>query len=484
MAAVVGVMWLGVAVPTATGATITFAGTTLTYTAAPGETNSLSFFRNTFESACEGLGTPCLEVSDTVPITAPACRVAEGGEKATCRLPQSVVVNLGDGDDGYFAGWDGPSTIDMGLGTDVAEGGSGGDLIRGGPGNDIIKGFAGDDTLDGGPGDDRLEGIAGASGSSTEGTDTYIGGGGVDSVTYETRGDPLTISQDGVANDGAPGEGDNVDPSILTVYGGGSDDTITGSPGRNIVSGLGGNDRLHGLGGDDQLEGGLGNDELTGADGQDVLGGGDGDDVIDGGPGVDRFWGDELTACISGLCASGQDRILARDGAAEAINCGPGTDSAVVDAIDEVFSSVGPSDRCETVDRAGAAPAPGVPAPGPGTGTPGTQVLRVTVQRVSLDRRGRFVLRLSAPAAGIVTATASTRVTRRGRRRTISLGRASTIARRAGVVTLRLSPSRRSRAALRGLRRIRVSARVTFRPATGEAATVSRRTVTVRRPSR
>jgi hypothetical protein len=269
-------------------------------------------------------------------------------------------------------------------------------------------------------------------------------------------------------------EGDNVDPSILTVHGGGTDDTITGSSGRNILAGLGGNDRILGLGGDDQLEGGLGNDELAGAEGQDILGGGDGDDALDGGPGVDRFWGDELTACISGLCASGQDRILARDGAAEAINCGPGTDTAVVDAIDEVHSSVGPSDRCETVDRAGA-PAAGTPgAPAPGAGPTAGALLRATVARVSLDRRGRFVVRLSAPAAGIVTVRASTRVSQRGRRRTVSLGRASTIARRAGAMTLRLTPSRASRAAIRRLRRIRVTVRVTFRPASGAAAGTSR----------
>jgi hypothetical protein len=92
-------------------------------------------------------------------------------------------------------------------------------------------------------------------------------------------------------------------------------------------------------------------------------------------------------------------------------------------------------------------------------------------------------VRLSAPGAGIVSAAASTQVRQRGRRRTISLGRASTIARRAGTTTLRLSPSRASRVAIRRLKRIRVTVRVTFRPASGAAAGTSRRTVTVPRRS-
>lgn len=480
--------WLAAGTQAAGAATITYAGSTLTYTAAPGESNVLSFFVNDVPDACGTLGSPCLDVSESslydIAAPADACTISESGSSASCRLPAAMVINLGDGDDGVVD-WNGPSRIDMGPGNDaLADGNGGDDVILGGTGNDIMKGHAGNDTLDGGPGDDRLEGIPGAaSDSSTAGTDTYIGGGGVDSLTYETRGEPLAISLDGVANDGVPGEGDNVDPSLRNVLGGGSDDTITGSAGGNELEGLGGNDRLLGLAGDDQLEGGLGNDELIGDAGQDILGGGDGDDLIDGGPGVDRFWGDELSACIAGLCASGQDRILARDGAAEVINCGPGTDSAVVDTIDTVFGSAGSSDQCETVDRAGP-PAAGAPpaAPGAGPGTSGAPTPRVTVARVTLDRRGRFVLRLAAPGAGIVTATATTRVTRRGR--TVSLGRASTVARRAGTTTLRLSPSRRARAAIRRLRRIRVAVRVTFRPASGAAATVSRRTVTVVRPRR
>jgi len=305
VALVLGTVGLGAGAATSSAGGITYAGNELTYTAAPGESNSLSFFRNTFEITCGELGTPCLQISDTTTISAPPglCEVSESGRAAYCRLPASMVLNLGDGDDGVFD-WNGPSRIDMGPGNDaLADGNGGDDVILGGPGNDIMKGHAGNDTLDGGPGNDHLEGIPGSSADSdTSGTDTYVGGGGEDSLTYETRGDPLAISQDGVANDGAPGEGDSVDPSIRNVVGGGSDDTLIGSEGRNVLEGLGGNDRLLGLAGDDQLVGGLGNDDLLGGEGQDVLGGEDGDDVLDGGAGVDRFYGDEVISCIRG-CA-------------------------------------------------------------------------------------------------------------------------------------------------------------------------------------
>ena len=109
--------------------------------------------------------------------------------------------------------------MDAGHGNDNPVFGQGGnDVIRGGIGSDVLYGEEGDDTLDGGPGDDYLEGIPCWCEDEyiTHGADTYIGGGGSDSITYEGRSENLALSPDGVANDGAPGEGDNIGPDVLS----------------------------------------------------------------------------------------------------------------------------------------------------------------------------------------------------------------------------------------------------------------------------
>ncbi len=56
------------------------------------------------------------------------------------------------------------------------------------------------------------------------GGDTFAAGGGQDRVDYSDRTEPLTIDQDGVADDGAFLEGDNVQGDITLVYGGSGDD--------------------------------------------------------------------------------------------------------------------------------------------------------------------------------------------------------------------------------------------------------------------
>src|SRR5262249_10068694 len=173
--------------------------------------------------------------------------------------------------------------------------------------------------------------------------------------TYEGRSEDLSLSPDGVANDGAAGEGDNIGADIGTIIGGHGSDHMTGNDRRNVFGGGEGDDVLYGGGSDDQLHGGPGNDRVFGEDGQDVVAGGDGDDYIVGGPGVDRFYGEDVDACIPSSCASGQDRIEARDGNQEMIDCGPGTDSAQVDPNELVRNDVDLSNQCESVDGLAAA---------------------------------------------------------------------------------------------------------------------------------
>lgn len=77
------------------------------------------------------------------------------------------------------------------------------------PGDDSIYGRGGGDVLLGMAGDDELDGGRGADGLS--------GGPGHDSVSYE--GAPVDVTLDGVANDGAAGENDNVLLDTEDVYG-------------------------------------------------------------------------------------------------------------------------------------------------------------------------------------------------------------------------------------------------------------------------
>jgi RTX calcium-binding nonapeptide repeat (4 copies) len=439
----------------AAAADISFSGSTVTYTAGPGESNRALASVSPYDTACAPLAAPCFKISDSgayITGVAGGCVVTLHstltGDEAACPVPASLVVNLGDRDDSYWD-WNGPSTIDAGAGNDNPIFGEGGDdVIRGGVGTDNLMGQEGNDTLDGGPGDDYLEGVpCGCEDEElTHGSDTYTGGGGNDSVTYEGRSENLNLSVNGVADDGAAGEGDNIGADIGTVVGGHGSDVMTGNDRRNLFGGGEGDDVLTGGGSDDQLHGGSGNDRVFGEDGQDVVAGGDGDDYIVGGPGVDRFWGEDVDACIPSSCASGQDRIEARDGNQEMIDCGPGTDSAVVDANEVVRNDLQLSNQCESIDGLAASSSSGA--------------FTVTSAKVS---GGRIVVKLTAPSAG----TASVKATA-GR---LKVGSAKRKIGGPGAVTLKIKPSR---AAARK-HRLKVTLKIAF-----NAQTI-KRTVTLRR---
>jgi hypothetical protein len=100
--------------------------------------------------------------------------------------------------------------------------------------------------------------------------------------------------------------------------------------GRHIV-GTNRSDYLAGGGGNDVILGRGGNDTIKGGNGNDWIDGGPGNDVLDGGPGRDKIFG-----------GTGSDTIYAADGAVDTIDCGPGNDRAVVDAMDKTVN-------CESV---------------------------------------------------------------------------------------------------------------------------------------
>jgi Ca2+-binding RTX toxin-like protein len=142
-------------------------------------------------------------------------------------------------------------------GTDFA------DVLIGGPGDQLISGGAGNDTLGGGPGNDTLIGSAGS--------DSFSGGAGVDTVSYADAATGVIVKLDGLSNDGAPGEHDNVEPNMERVIGGNGDDHLTGSDLANTLVGAAGVDVLSGLGGNDVLEPGTGDDTSNGGPGSDTV---------------------------------------------------------------------------------------------------------------------------------------------------------------------------------------------------------------------
>ncbi len=173
---------------------------------------------------------------------------------------------------------------------------------------------------------------------------------------------PASVTQDGVANDGRPGENDNVTgvEKITThvngVYNGtdGDDEIWTWS---NITSG---DSTINGLGGNDKLTGSDNTETIDGGAGDDTIQGGYGNDTIVGGPGKDKINSDGGSYCGGYECnvPFGDDTVDVRDGEADQVECGIGNDTVKADPLDQVAPS------CETVDVGKAGPGPG-PNPGP-----------------------------------------------------------------------------------------------------------------------
>jgi Ca2+-binding RTX toxin-like protein len=155
---------------------------------------------------------------------------------------------------------------------DVIESGSGDDILRGGAGNDIFVPGPGDDSVSGGDGDDRL-----AADDRPDGADEYLGGSGHDVMSYAARTTTIQVFVDGRANDGAPGEGDNVGAGndVDEVIGGSGDDRFNA---RAFFGGL-------------VLQGRAGDDSFTTTNGV--------RDRLDGGSGSDRCLADPVDVRVS-----------------------------------------------------------------------------------------------------------------------------------------------------------------------------------------
>ena len=479
--------------PPARASTLEGDANRLTVTGAPGEANAV-----VLAGRADAVALSFTDVSsDITSWPEGLCRPADQGA-VICDVPEDVRVDLGDEDDSFtmyeerhahgltVLGGEGDDelggqeharakTFDGGPGDDLLKPYAGDDVILGGPGDDILWGSEGDDELRGGEGDDELQPDTG----KEPGDDIVDGGPGIDHVDdwlelAKSNHPQVSISLDGVANDGRPGESDNVigvekaEPKVSGRY--------VLSDARDewqIMANVdGGNSTVLAGGGDDTIVGEDHDETIDGGAGDDVLEGGRRNDTITGGAGRDTILGDESdTGCTWApeYCVIfGNDTIDARDGEVDQVNCGPGVDRAVLDAVDV---HVG----CETVDVPGG---PGdQPQPSQGTGSQpdatgggdtGDPVpsdrARLTVKRVPLARalRSGLVVRLAGLEPGPV------RVTARRNGNAVAKGRGTVGA--DGTASVRVRFTKAARRSLKRARSVKLRVR-----AAGVAGTVTLR---------
>jgi Ca2+-binding RTX toxin-like protein len=245
---------------------------TLSYVAAPGETNDVKV---------SGFGN--LLVEEEAGLAAGVGCSSQEPNRVVCPSTgvTAVYFDTGDKNDTLTNYTFLPATLRGGGGNDSIFGGGGADTLDGGDGTDSLYGSWGDDRLDGGSADDTLG-----------------GGTGNDTAVYASRTAAVSVTLDDVGNDGEAGEGDNVKPDVNSAELGAGNDVFSGDQRANTV--LGGP-------GDDQLDGAAG------------------DDTLDGGEGTDSY-----------AAGAGADTVRSRDAVAESVDCGADADTALADPEDTV----------------------------------------------------------------------------------------------------------------------------------------------------
>jgi Ca2+-binding RTX toxin-like protein len=368
--AALGAVLVAVALPAAANAATVdvAADNTITYRAATGETNSLLVRESAGSRALELVDSAGLTsrspLCASVTLTTVRCalgfdrvdaRLGDRDDSASIRVSGPVVIDGGDGQDLFFAGMaPGASRVDYRGGLrpdtisyasssagatmtqdDVANDGrpSRGDRdtvrrdvehVIGSPFDDVIEasrtgliqsfpsgnGASFPQQLAGGAGNDVVRGGTNMDfhfmGGGVDGRDTILAGSNFSIVDYGGRAFGVTVSLQSGANDGVPGEGDDIQGSVEQLVGGRGGDTLLALPTSSLSHHLIGGDGI------DTLEGGKGNDVLDGGKAEDTMNANGGDDFID-----------------------------ADDGVGEIINCGAGTDTAEADSLDGFFA-------CET----------------------------------------------------------------------------------------------------------------------------------------
>ncbi|MBI5309893.1 MAG: calcium-binding protein [Actinobacteria bacterium] len=162
-------------------------------------------------------------------VVGPGCTLASG--KATCSTTgaSSIYVATGDGNDTVNASYVYPYNFNF---------------------PQVLEGGAGTDTLSPGP---------------TGAAHTISGGDGIDTASYANRSAGVSVSIDGVSNDGGLNELGNVSTDVENLIGSNYSDSLTGSSAANVLTSSVSTSYLG-----DVLDGGLGADSLVGSNGNDV----------------------------------------------------------------------------------------------------------------------------------------------------------------------------------------------------------------------
>ncbi len=454
--------------------TLSSEGGVLVFRANPGEKNFIAFdvdatgnlrFDDTYAPESGGLCTAEIEGFTAVTCPMPAAIRVETGDgndivNAAEKLSASVAITVdgGAGDDTLRGSAFGEraETLLGGPGNDKMVGGPGDDVLRGGDGNDELEGQAGNDQLFGEGGDDKLKG----DGFRDQFSDVIDGGAGYDQtdgdwmVESGQRQPPISVSQDGAANDGRPGENDNVTGlekiylnAAATLVGGNDAEEFTifntDTSGSKLV-GNGGDDKLNAFDLDDEVDGGPGNDQVAG---------GYGNDIVTGGPGRDTINGDTTgSTCHWIQCRMpyGNDTIYAQDGEVDQIDCGVGTDTAYVDANDVVSG-------CENVVKGAG------PNVAPQNADVTTIALKARAIKLGKALKRGFVVDVQAPGKGRVAVVA----TRAGK--VVAKGAAKASGAKKVAVKVRFTKTGKRK--LRRARSAKLALAVTFTPAQGAKIT-------------
>jgi Ca2+-binding RTX toxin-like protein len=212
-------------------------------------------------------------------------------------------------------------TVDLAAGTAAGQGADTMTSVEGAIGSaysDVLAGDDGNNRLTGGAGEDRLV--------ARSGNNTLDGGEGSDTVDYS--GSPSGVVVDLEAGTSF-GDGKDTLRSVENVIGSVHADSLLGDAGANTLDGLKGADTIRGREGNDTLRGGRGADLVKGGLGADLLFGGDGADTLTGSAEADQLFGER-----------GDDFLYARDGEADIVDGGDGTDGARADADIDTLTSV------------------------------------------------------------------------------------------------------------------------------------------------
>jgi RTX calcium-binding nonapeptide repeat (4 copies) len=226
----------------------------------------------------------------------------------------------GEGDNvlgslGSIEGGSGGDTLESGADAASLAGGAGNDTLVGSPEGESLLGQDGDDQIAGGGGNDSLAGGAG--------TDLLSGGPGHDEASYAGSVTPLRLSIGDGPNDGAAGEGDDIQADVEDLIGGSGADVMIGTAEANRLVGLGGADRMFGGNGADRLEGANDGDRL------------------DAGPGPDS------------VIAGARDRLLLDDGERDTADCRSSAPVIEADSLD-TFRRCAPWARLRVLGRSRA----------------------------------------------------------------------------------------------------------------------------------